>query len=285
MIPVGGLGTRLLPATKSQPKEMLPLVDVPVVQLVVEELARAGIERLLFVTGRRKRAIEDHFDADAELELALDGRPMADPAAGLEVLYIRQARPLGLGDALRHAEGFAAGRPIVVALGDAIIRGAAGPEIVARLGEAFDRYGADAALAVEEVPEALVSRYGIVAPGPWLEHERVLEVTDLLEKPAVTHTPSRYAVAARYVLGPAVFAALGQTPPGPTGELELSDAIGRVIRDGGRVVAVPLESGERRHDVGTVETYCATFVEFALTDPRFGANLRARAEALLDARR
>ena len=291
MIPVGGLGTRLLPATKSQPKEMLPVVDVPVVQLVVEELARAGIRRVLFVTGRRKRAIEDHFDADTELEHALDGRRLVDPAAGLEVLYVRQARPRGLGDALRHAAGFAGREPLVVALGDAIIAPtdppADRPALIPRLCAAYARFGADAALAVEEVPLELVSRYGIVTPGRSLgaEPEPVLEVTGIVEKPDPAAAPSRLAVAARYVLGPAVFDALAETPPGAGGEVQLADALTRVLDAGGRVVAVPLAAGEARHDIGTVESYCATFVEFALTDPRIGPAMRARAAAILDGHR
>ncbi len=284
VIPVAGLGTRLLPATKSQPKEMLPIVDVPVVQYVVEELARAGIERVLFVTGRRKRAIEDHFDRDAELDAALDGRPQADPSAGLEILYVRQARPRGLGDALRHAESFAAGRPVVVALGDAIITPAR-PGIVGRLQAAYARHGADVVLAVEKVDRGLVSRYGIVTPGRPLVGELEFGVTDLVEKPAVDRAASRFAVAGRYVIGPAVFDALRGLAPGPTGEVELAAAVGLVIRGGGRVVAVRLGDGERRHDIGTIESYCATFVEFALTDPRFGAALRRRAAAVVDARR
>src|SRR5437763_6145701 len=146
VIPVGGLGTRLLPATRSQPKEMLRVVDKPVVQYVVEELVRAGIARVLFVTGRRKRAIEDHFDADPEL----DTSPLIDPRTGLQILYTRQAKPAGLGDALRYAESFAAGKGIVAALGDAIIETPASVPraIVPRLIEAFERTGAGAVLAI-----------------------------------------------------------------------------------------------------------------------------------------
>lgn len=159
VIPVGGLGTRLLPATRSQPKEMLPIVDKPVVQHVVEELAAHGIRRILFVTGRRKRAIEDHFDADSELERAL-GRATV-PANDLQILYTRQPRPAGLGDALRYAQGFAGDGAVVVALGDAVIsRSEGSPGIVTRLIAAYEAEGASAALAVREVPRELVSRYG-----------------------------------------------------------------------------------------------------------------------------
>lgn len=288
VIPVAGLGTRLLPATRSQPKEMLPVVDKPVVQYVVEELAAAGIERILFVTGRRKRAIEDHFDADPELERALAGSDRAlgeaaTPGNGLKILYTRQPSPHGLGDALAHAEGFAAGSGVVVALGDAIVQRSSdeGLGIVTRLIETYEQSGASAVLAVALVPAELVSRYGIV-----LAAERALggafEVADVIEKPAPADVASRYAVMGRYVLGPAVFAALRQTAPDRSGEVQLADALRLVLAGGGRVLAVPLGAGERRHDIGNVESYCAAFLEYALCHPRIGPALRARAAALLD---
>jgi len=276
VIPVGGLGTRLLPATRSQPKEMLPIVDKPVVQYVVEELVRAGISRVLFVTGRRKRAIEDHFDAQPEL----DSGPLIDPRTGLQILYTRQAHPAGLGDALRYAEGFARGSGIVAALGDAIIEtpATAQPAIVPRLIEAYERHDADAVLAVTEVPDSLVSSYGIAIPH---KHGR-MEVAEVVEKPDPSQVNSRTAIMGRYVLGPSVFAALRRTPPSaPGGEVQLADALQRVIDSGGRVIALSLGDGERRHDIGTVEGYCAAFVEHALSDPRLGKAVRA----LLDGRR
>jgi UTP--glucose-1-phosphate uridylyltransferase len=332
VIPVGGLGTRLLPATRSQPKEMLPVVDRPVVQYVVEELVRAGIGRVLFVTGRRKRAIEDHFDADPEL----GSGPLIDPRTGLQILYTRQAHPAGLGDAVRYGESLGAGAGVVVALGDTIIEGPAhsGPGVVARLIEAFGAGGVSAAVAVEEVPAEAVSRYGIVVAGAGGDAAGaagggaaggdaggtggdaagtggdaggtggdaggtggvagrgaagggalgggVLEVTDVVEKPDPASVSSRLAIAARYVLGPSVFAALRSLMPDRSGEVQLTDALRAVIARGERVVAVPLAAGERRHDIGTVAGYCAVFLEYALTDPRFGSALRARAAALLD---
>jgi UTP--glucose-1-phosphate uridylyltransferase len=273
VIPVAGLGTRLLPATRSQPKEMLPVVDRPVVQYVVEELVRAGIARVLFVTGRRKRAIEDHFDADPELG---EG-PLIDPRTGLQLFYARQPHPAGLGDALRYAESFADGRGIVVALGDTIIerRPRPAPGIVERLVEAFSSSGAEAAVAVERVSDADVSRYGIViASGDAVER--------VVEKPAPGEVESRLAIVARYVLGPAVFAALRELGPDATGEVQLADALNRVIADGGRVVAIPLAEGERRHDIGTLQSYCEVFIEHALKHPQYGPTLRARAATLLD---
>jgi UTP--glucose-1-phosphate uridylyltransferase len=283
IVPVAGLGTRLLPATRSAPKEMLPVVDRPVVQYVIEELAEAGIERVLMVTGRRKRAIEDHFDADPEL----GSEPV--PATGMRLYYTRQPRPAGLGDAVARGDGFAAvdAPGVVVALGDAILAradgtatGPAAPSIVARLIAAHETHGADATLAVTEVPEADVSRYGIVSGEP-LEGRGVLRVTAMTEKPAPGTVDSRLAVAARYVLGPAVFAALAQVTPDGRGEIQLTDAIAAVIAAGGRVLAVPLAPGERRHDIGSVRGYCETFLHHALTHPELGAALRAQAAALL----
>jgi UTP--glucose-1-phosphate uridylyltransferase len=285
VIPVAGLGTRLLPATRSQPKEMLPVVDKPVVQYVVEELMAAGIERVLFVTGRRKRAIEDHFDADPELERALGLDPPLDPRGGLKVLYTRQLRPAGLGDALRYAEGFGDGRGVVVALGDSIIAPlpASGPAIIERLVQAYTTFQASAALAVVEVEDEEVASYGIVS-GTEIG-DGIIEVTDVIEKPDPSEVPSRLAVAARYVLGPSVFAALRDTAPDARGEVQLADALRAVLREGGRIVAVPLGGGERRHDIGTVDGYCHAFLELALADPRVGAALRAHAATLLDGSR
>jgi UTP--glucose-1-phosphate uridylyltransferase len=268
---------------------MLPVVDKPVVQYVIEELAGAGIQRVLFITGRRKRAIEDHFDADPELDRAIGGAPV--PGDGLRLLYTRQAHPRGLGDALRGAEGFSGGGPLVVALGDAIIepppRG--GPGIVSRLVCAHREHQAAATVAVTAVPESAISRYGIViARGN--DHvpagvSDVLEVADVVEKPDPVQVASRIAIAARYVLGPEVFAALAEradAEPNATGEIGLTEALRDVIGAGGRVIAVGLAPGERRHDIGTVEGYCQAFLEHALRHPRFGGPLRARAAELLD---
>jgi UTP--glucose-1-phosphate uridylyltransferase len=261
---------------------MLPVVDKPVVQYVVEELLAAGIERVLFVTGRRKRAIEDHFDADPELERALGADPPLDPRGGLKVLYTRQLRPAGLGDALRYAEGFGDGRGVVVALGDSIIAPlpASGPAIIDRLVEAYEECRASAAVAVEEVEDEEVSSYGIVCGSEIAGG--LIEVSDVIEKPDPSEVSSRHAVAARYVLGPSVFAALRDVRPDARGEVQLADALRAVLRQGGRIVAVPLAGGERRHDIGTVAGYCRAFLELAFADPRVGPALRARAATLLD---
>ncbi len=279
VVPVGGLGTRLLPATRSQPKEMLPIVDKPVVQYVLEELVRAGIARVLFVTGRRKRAIEDHFDAAPELDLG----PLIDPRTGLQLFYTRQARPAGLGDALRYAHGFAEETGIVAALGDAIIETppSAAPGIVRRLIDAYELHRAAAAFAVQEVPEDAVSRYGI-AIGPRAVDGQPFAVQAVVEKPDPSAVSSRTAIMGRYVLGPSVFATLRETEPDASGEVQLTSALQRLVESGDRLIAVPLGPGERRHDIGSVESYCATFLDHAFAHPRFGPGLRARAAALLD---
>jgi UTP--glucose-1-phosphate uridylyltransferase len=278
VIPVAGLGTRLLPATRSQPKEMLPVLDKPVVQYVVEELVANGITRVLFVTGRRKRAIEDHFDADPELGSA----PLIDPRTGLQILYTRQASPAGLGDAIRYGTGLADGRGLVVALGDAIIEpapGVTGAGLVARLIEAYEAGGVCAAVAVQRVPESAVSRYGIVV-GETRE-DGLIEVSAVVEKPDPEQVSSRMAVAARYVVGPSVLAELQNTEPDASGEIQLADAFTTLLARGERIVALALADGEHRHDIGNVRSYSSTFLRYALRDPRFGSELRAELAALL----
>lgn len=287
-MPVAGLGTRLLPATKSQPKEMLPVGGKPVVQHVVEELARAGIERVVFVTGRGKGAIEDHFDADPVLTRALQQRGDDELLArlrfehmGVSFAYTRQPSPRGLGDAVLRAEGFTGEAPFVVALGDAIFGTREPPDVVARLATALEQHGAACAIAVREVPRAQTGRYGIVSVQQTPAEDGVARVTAIVEKPDRAHAPSTLAVSARYVLTPAIFDALRRTEPGATGEVELTDAIARLIDDDATVVAVNL-GDVVRHDVGTHESYAAAFLRFALTDPDHGERLRALARSLLD---
>jgi UTP--glucose-1-phosphate uridylyltransferase len=268
VVPVAGLGTRLAPLTRALPKELLPVGRTPVVGRVVEELAAAGIERVCFVTRRGKGAILDHFDDP-------------DAAHPVSFLAVRQAVQRGLGDAVLCAEGTVSG-PFVVALGDAVLSagGGAPAAIVTRLGEAFDRHGAVAAIAVEEVPADAVSRYGVVAPRTQ-EGDGVMVLDDLVEKPDAANAPSRWAVAARYVLDPAIFGALRATPPGSGGEVQLTDAIRALLRAGGTVVAVPLAAGEQRHDVGSPASYARAFLDLALDDPELGPDLRAHLAARL----
>jgi UTP--glucose-1-phosphate uridylyltransferase len=284
VIPVAGLGTRLLPATKSQPKEMLPVGKKPIVQYIVEELNLCGLERVLFVTGRGKSSIEDHFDEDSDLIRTLRESGKEDlleeleyERLGLHYLYTRQRRQRGLGDAVLCAEYFTGTEPFVVALGDSIIGRHQPSLIVQRLIEAFETHGAACAIAVEEVPPSQVSMYGIVKPS---SSDDVFEIVDLVEKPKVEETPSNWAIAGRYVFAPELFDAIKRTGYDHRGELQLTDAIRLMLREGSRIVGVRLPHHEKRYDIGNFESYFETFVEFALTDPVYGEQLRRHIKEL-----
>jgi UTP--glucose-1-phosphate uridylyltransferase len=285
VVPVAGLGTRLLPATKAQPKEMLPVGTKPVVQHVVEELAAAGVTRVIFVTGRGKGAIEDHFDPDPALVELLRRAGKEELLArldferlGITFAYVRQPRPLGLGDAVRCAGPVLGSRPFLLALGDSILTGAGAPPLAARLAAAVER-GASCAVAVEPVATESVGSYGIAVPRGEAGAES-FELAGLVEKPDPATAPSTLAVAGRYALGPRILAALEDVDPGHGGEVQLTDAIAALIEAGERVVAVPLVSGERRLDTGTPAAYAAAFVELALADPQLAPALQARLEEL-----
>ncbi|HUT34144.1 MAG TPA: UTP--glucose-1-phosphate uridylyltransferase [Planctomycetota bacterium] len=283
VVPVAGLGTRLLPATKSQPKEMLPVGRKPVVQYVVEELEQAGLTSILFITGRGKSAIENHFDRDAELRRALGNGRKADLLAALayedanvEFFYARQGEQLGLGHAISLAEGYVRGEPFVIALGDSIIESGHERSVVRRLVDAFERTGAAAAIAFEEVEADDVVHYGIAdpaepVPGPGGD---VFRIRGLIEKPSVAEAPSRLAIAGRYVVGSGIFDALRRTRPGKGGEIQLTDALRLLLDDGQPVIGLRMREGERRHDIGNFESYFRSFLHFALRDPEYGASLR-----------
>lgn len=283
VIPVAGLGTRFLPITKAQPKEMLPLVDTPVIQYVVEEAIRAGIESLVLVTGRGKGAIENHFDVAYELEDTLQRRGKRedlDMVRGITHMasfaYVRQGEPLGLGHAVlcaRHAVGQ---EPFALLLGDDVFdeREAALDALI----QAYQLTG-KSVVGVQEVPEEHVSRYGIVnAPGstdgPW-------DVTSIVEKPKPADAPSRWAVVGRYVLEPRIFDHLAALEPGVGGEYQLTDALAILAKEG-HLVAAPIPA--KRYDTGNKLDYLKANVEFALKrdDLRedFGAYLKALARQL-----
>ncbi len=280
VVPVAGRGTRLLPLTKSQPKEMLPVGRKPVVQYVVEELARCGIGRLLFVTGPGKTAIENHFDIDAELIASLreTGKEellaeLAFEREDLEYFYTRQRRQLGLGHAVLCARPVVGDHSFVVALGDSIIGLHAQSQVVRVMIDQFESSGAGAVIAFEEVPREEVSQYGIAQPRDGVAE--VFELADLIEKPEASEAPSNLAVAARYVLSPVIFDYLEKTPPGKGDEIQLTDAIRMLIRDGGKALGVRLNHGERRFDIGNFESYFQAFLEFSLADSQYGPVLRA----------
>jgi UTP--glucose-1-phosphate uridylyltransferase len=279
VVPVAGVGTRLLPATKSQPKEMLPVGRKPVAQHVVDELAGSGIRRLLFVTGKGKHSIENHFDTDGELITYLreSGREqelseLDFERQEMEYFYTRQRRQLGLGHAVLCARPLIGSQPFVVALGDSIIGLNAESDIVGRMIDEFERTGADVVVAFEEVPKHEVFRYGIAKPQG--EVGDVFKLESLIEKPAVSEAPSNLAVAARYVFSPRIFEKLAETKPGKGGEIQLTDAIQLVLEDGGKGVGLRLRPGERRFDIGNFGSYFRAFFEFALADEKFGPGLR-----------
>lgn len=294
VIPVAGLGTRLLPATKSQPKEMLAVGKKPIVQYIIEELQLCGIERALFVTGRGKSSIEDHFDEDPDLIRTLRESGKEDlleelgyERLGVHFLYTRQRRQRGLGDAVLCAEHFTENEPFVVALGDSIIGRHKPSRIVSRLIEAFETNNAACAIAVETVPANQVSMYGIVKPvsnndgNAGNEDGDVFDITDLIEKPRQEEAPSNLAIAGRYVFAPALFDAIKRTGFDHRGEIQLTNAIRLMLQKGMKIVGVKLPDDEKRYDIGNFESYFETFVEFALTDPVYGEKLRQHVKELL----
>ncbi len=287
VVPVAGMGTRLLPATKSQPKEMLPVGRKPVVQYVVEELNRVGMNRLLFITGPGKTSIENHFDLNLELTQTLreDGKEellsaLSFERAQVQYFYTRQRQLLGLGHAVMCAEAYVGNQPFVVALGDSIIGKNTESRIVERMTNCFRENEAAAVIAFEEVPREDVFQYGIAKPK---QKGEVFEVEDLVEKPTVEEAPSNLAVAARYVLAPSIFGALKQTKPGAGGEIQLTDAIRKLLQDGSKVYGVRLGASEKRYDIGNFGSYFRAFTEFALADEKFGPELREYLKELIDA--
>jgi UTP--glucose-1-phosphate uridylyltransferase len=280
VIPAAGLGTRFLPATKAQPKEMLPLVDKPAIQYVIEEAVGAGIEDILIVTGRGKQAIEDHFDRSVELEDLLAGkgdedrlelvRHISDMA---HVHYIRQKAPLGLGHAVSVAEQHVGNEPFAVLLGDDVID--EGSKLLGDLVAGFERHGASV-IAAMEVERSQIKAYGCVAPGDEVE-PGLSRITDIVEKPAPEEAPSNLAVIGRYVLHPEIFEALRVTEPGAGGEIQLSDALRHLVRRSERGVLAYAFTGTR-YDAGDKNDYLRATVELAARrddiGPSFVAFLR-----------
>jgi UTP--glucose-1-phosphate uridylyltransferase len=281
VVPVAGLGTRLLPATKSQPKEMLPVGRKPVVQYVVEELQAAGLNQILFVTGRKKSAIEDHFDPDPELVRTLSnggGYAMLDELkyteTGASFYYTRQSVPRGLADAVNHAREFVGGDHFVVALGDSIIMSKDGTSFLRDMVATHLRTGAACTIAVEAVDPADVYRYGVVKPKTGVVSADEFEIEDLVEKPRPEAAPTNLAIAARYVFSPAIFEAISRTVPDRNGELQLTDSIKLLIQLGHPVRVVRLRPGEVRYDIGNFESYFKAFIDFALADEKYGYLVR-----------
>ena len=268
VFPVAGLGSRFLPATKASPKEMLPVVDKPLIQYAVEEAAAAGITDMIFVTGRNKRAIEDHFDLNPELEGALDGKPeLLEIArgvlpAGCRCIYIRQAMPLGLGHAVLCAQPVIGNEPFAVLLADDLID--ARPPTMARMTRRFETEGCSL-LGVEEVPREQTGSYGIVSPVD--PTSTVTQILNIVEKPAPKDAASTLAVVGRYVLTPAIFELLAAVKPGRGGEIQLTDAISALL---GRERVLAMQVGGTRYDCGTKLGYLKATVELGLRHADIG---------------
>ena len=274
VIPAAGVGTRLLPATKSQPKEMLPVGRKPVIQYVVEEIVTAGILDILIVTSQQKRAIEDHFDPDPHLEQRLAEK--GDPHRSLDYLddncrmfYVRQSDPKGLADAIAKSEQFVGGDPFVVCLGDSIIQSNGGVDVLKRLMDVHERESAAATILFETVPMEEVVRYGIARPMQTLVGD-IFAVSDLIEKPSVEQAPSNLAIAARYVFSPVVFDFIRKTEPGRGGEIQITDTMRLMLKAGLPVWGVSIGRGARRLDIGNYESYFKAFFELSIADAEFG---------------
>jgi UTP--glucose-1-phosphate uridylyltransferase len=266
VFPAAGLGTRFLPATKAQPKEMLPLVDKPMIQYVVEEAVASGLAEIIIVTGRGKRAIEDHFDAAFELEYYLNDRGKVEELAQIKTIselasvsYVRQKEPLGLGHAILCARSLAGDEPFAVFLGDDII--AAREPCMRQLLDVFERY-AGPVLAVERVPRERLPQYGVIAARHVATN--VYEILDMVEKPQPNEAPSDLAIIGRYVLTPDVFGILAETAPDRRGEIQLTDAL-RTLRARRPMYAVAFEG--KRFDTGDKLGFLKATVEFALARP------------------
>ncbi|HCX8984468.1 TPA: UTP--glucose-1-phosphate uridylyltransferase GalU [Staphylococcus aureus] len=279
IIPAAGLGTRFLPATKAMPKEMLPILDKPTIQYIVEEAARAGIEDIIIVTGRHKRAIEDHFDSQKELEMVLKEKGKSELLEKVQystelanIFYVRQKEQKGLGHAISSARQFIGNEPFAVLLGDDIVESEV--PAVKQLIDVYEETG-HSVIGVQEVPEADTHRYGIIDPLP--KNGRQYEVKKFVEKPAQGTAPSNLAIMGRYVLTPEIFDYLKTQKEGAGNEIQLTDAIERMNNDN-QVYAYDFE-GER-YDVGEKLGFVKTTIEYALKDDSMREELTRFIKAL-----
>jgi len=275
IFPVAGLGTRFLPATKAQPKEMLTVVDKPLIQYAVEEAYDAGIREMIFVTGRHKRPIEDHFDTAFELEYELEHAGKMEllklvqsiKPADMECVFVRQPKSLGLGHAVLCGERLVRGEPFAVLLADDLMVGQ--PSVLKQMVTQFKDWRASI-LAVQEVPAEQTRRYGIVAGTP--VNERLLDISRIVEKPAPELAPSRLGVAGRYILTPGVFDEIRAQPRGVGNEIQLTDGIAGLLR---REKVFAYQYDGKRYDCGSKEGFLEANVELAMSHPQVGAWFRS----------
>jgi len=280
IFPVAGLGTRFLPATKAQPKEMLPVVDKPLIQYAVEEAYAAGIREMIFVTGRHKRPIEDHFDMTFELEVALEQAGKAEllhvvrsvKPDDMECIYVRQPQALGLGHAVLCGRRLVGNEPFAVLLADDLMVG--NPPVLAQMVEQYAQWRVSI-LAVQEVPAEHTRRYGIVAGTP--VNERLVNVDRIVEKPEPAVAPSRLGVAGRYILTPGVLDELAQQPRGVGGEIQLTDGIASLLR---REKVFAYRYDGVRYDCGSKEGFLEANVQLALQHPTLGPDFRQYLKSL-----
>lgn len=282
VVPAAGLGTRMLPAAKAVPKEMLPVLGKPTIQYVLEEAAEAGISDALLITSREKKALEDHFDRMPELEERLKAGGKGELLASVRELMgrmrvhaVRQGEQRGLGHAVMQARDHVGEEAFLCQLGDAVFSGGEGP--AKQLVEAHGRYGT-AVIGLEEVPEEKVERYGVVG-GEWVD-EGVMKIGKLVEKPARGEAPSRMAIAARYVLTPGIFAHLERTRPGKGGEIQLTDALKGMLEAGEEIHGVVLRA--RRHDIGNPVDWLKTNLIFAREEAGMWKEIAPLVRALLE---
>jgi len=280
VFPAAGLGTRFLPATKAQPKEMLPLVDKPIIQYVVEEAVASGIEQIIIVTGRGKRAIEDHFDVAFELEYYLNKKKDTEALHEVRkiselantVTYIRQKEPLGIGHAILVTKEIVGDEPFAVLFPDDLID--ASVPCLKQMVRVYERYGSSV-LAVQQVERSAVSRYGIIAPSR--VENRVYKALDLVEKPKVEDAPSNLGIVGRYILTPEIFDCLERTQPGAGGEIQITDGL-RLLAQKQAIYGYEFEG--TRYDTGNKLGFLKASVEMALKRPDLGADFRAYLKSL-----
>jgi UTP--glucose-1-phosphate uridylyltransferase len=274
VIPAAGLGTRFLPATKAQPKEMLPIIDKPAIQYVVEEAIDSGIEDILIIIGKGKRAIEDHFDRNSDLELYLNKsdsmnlyneiRRIGDMA---NIHFIRQKEVIGLGDAITYARQHVGDEPFAVLLGDTVINSVI--PVTQQLIDIYEQYR-QSIIAVELVPKEKISRFGIIA-GKEIS-ESIWQVSELVEKPSIKKSPSNLAIAGRYILTPEIFKAIEQTAPDNNDEIQLTDALNILLRSQ-NIYSYLIEG--KRYDLGNKLDYLKTIIDFALIRKEFSRDIKA----------
>lgn len=282
VIPAAGFGTRFLPETKAMPKEMLPIVDKPTIQYIVEEIKASGIEQILIISGHAKRAIEDHFDSSPELEQHLYESGKMDllkevrQVASVKIHYTRQQYMRGLGDAILCAKEFMDGEPFGVILGDDVVYNGSGEPALKQLISQYDKTGGTI-IGCQLVRPEQVSSYGIINGTP-TENPDLLKVKNMIEKPSIEEAPSRFAALGRYVITPEVFKILEQTKPGKGGEIQLTDAL-RVMAKNGNVYAYNFKG--KRYDTGNKLGYLKATVEFALRRADIGPEFRQYLKSLL----